>query len=77
VTGASIGAGACANQGTAITTTGSAAGDACFVGLGASPANGINYECVVSANACQIVGCNGSAGALTSMTATQRCTVIH
>lgn len=77
VTGASINAGTCANQGTAITLTGAAAGDSCYLGLSASPGNGLAYSCVTGSNTCQIVACNASAGSLTSLTGTHRCTVIH
>lgn len=77
VTGASINAGLCANQGTAITLTGAAAGDSCYLGLSASPGNGLAYSCVTGSNSCQIVACNASAGSLTSLTGTHRCTVIH
>jgi hypothetical protein len=77
VTGASVTAGACAQQGTDITTTGAAAGDACLLGLSASPGNGLAYSCVAGTNKCQIFACNASAGNLTSLTGTHRCSVVH
>lgn len=77
VTGASIAAGDCANQGAAITTTGAAAGQPCIVGLPGDPGNALTYSCYTGANSCQIVACNGYDGAsLTSLTGTYSCRVL-